>query len=197
MDSILKGNYESIDDYLKVCAVIKFWSSLVLLRDVELNSLLESFNVLNRLNDFLSIKGREEIIIHSLTFIGNLGSHKAGLEIILNHKLLLDSFSRLYQVATNHLKSASMQTLSCVLERDSLDPQDSLLCKTFYESFPSCINDIQHYWKNPFDEMRYSAYALLKGIVSHPWGIPIIANHSIFGLMLDRSTETSLIGMVI
>lgn len=196
LQSILNGNYESVDDYLKVCAVIKFWSSLVL-TDVELDFFLESFKVLDRMNEFLQGKGREEILVHTLSMIGNLGSHKAGLEVILKHPSVFDTFATFYQEATNQIKSASMQALSCLIDREFPDENDSKQCKRVYESFPSCMNDVQQYWKSPFDEMRYNAYAIVKGIASHSWGVSVIANHEIFFRLIDRSTESTLNGKVI
>jgi hypothetical protein len=195
LHSILNGNSESVDDYLKVCAVIKFWSSFVL-TTVELDFFLETFKVLDRMNEFLQGKGRDEILIHTMSMIGNLGSHKAGLEVILKHASVFDTFVTFYQEATNQMKSAAMQALSCLIDREFPDANDSQLCKRVYESIPSCLNDVQHYWKSPFDEMRYNAYAILKGIASHSWGVSVIANHEIFFRLIDRSTESTLIGKV-
>ncbi len=197
LNSILNGNLESIDDYLKVCAVIKFWSSLVLCKNVELDLLLGKFKVLDRMLEFLKIKGREEILIHTLTMIGNLGSHKAGLEMIVKHDSILDTFATFYKEASNHMKLASMEALSCFIDREVPDADDSQLCEKVYAYFPSCIHDVQHYWKSPFDEMRYNAYAVLKGIASHSWGVSVIANHEIFVMLLDRSTDSTLNGKVI
>ena len=196
LNTIFQGDCHSTDDYLKVCAVIKFWSSLVLLKNVDLNSILSSFQILDRLNEIFC-SGREELKIHSITMLGNLGSHNVGLEIILKHSLILDTFANVYKESTNQLKSTCMQSLSCLLDRESpLELDDSTRCKIVYDLFLTCLHDIQNYWNSPFDEMRYNAYALLKGIVSHPWGIPIIANNELFYLLINRSTESNLIGKV-
>lgn len=188
---------KDIEKQLMVHGIIKFIAQLADVRMANFESLQTQFGVLELLEKIYNDcdNSTKEIII---TTVGNIGSTYEGLNILYHQNKLLFTIIDSYPTISGELKIALLQNLSCLLTICKLSEDVESMTQDIYNKVkgrPSFLKELIKIAGQIFEESRIAAYAVIKGIAVHEWGLKELDNSPEFiNFITDRSLESSKLG---
>ncbi|KAF7725811.1 hypothetical protein EC973_009234 [Apophysomyces ossiformis] len=182
---------------LTKCAVLKFFGKLGEDKDVNFESIEASCHLLVRLQHCLD-SANKEILVTSIASIGLIGSHANGLRLI-HGSPLKNLLPGLYRSATSDVKCVVLQSLSKLIAvRDQADTAVDQMTRDIYQELdgrPTTLQSLTRTAKDPSEETRTAAFALMQAIATHIWGCQDMAqSDELINYLLDRTTEHTLQG---
>ncbi|KAL6590755.1 26S proteasome non-ATPase regulatory subunit 5 [Neocallimastix sp. 'constans'] len=186
-----------IEDKLFLHSIIKFFSSLAdfnmkSFKDIQNKyDLLSLFEMQFNKND-LSTK---EIIIIT---VGSIGSTYEGLILLNEQHTLLQTILDYYPSLSGNLKIIYLQNLSCILTICKLSEEVEKITQSIYQGIhgkPNTLKELIQIANQVFEDARIAAYAVIKGIAVHNWGLKELDNSTEFiKFILDRGQEPNRLG---
>jgi len=187
----------NIEDKLFLHGIIKFFTSLA-----DIN--MKSFTDIQQKYDILSLFemqfnkndiSTKEIIIIT---IGSIGSTYEGLILLHQQNTLLQTMLDYYPSLSGNLKIVYLQNLSCILTICKLSDEVENITQKIYNGIhgkPTTLKELIQIGNQVFDDSRIAAYAVIKGIAVHNWGLKELDNSPEFiKFILDRSQESNRLG---
>ncbi|RKO84522.1 26S proteasome non-ATPase regulatory subunit 5, partial [Blyttiomyces helicus] len=213
---------DDIDTVLTVCAAVKFFGRFAVTQmpigspqppsyqPALLASLSGSYNVLPGICTLLE-SDRVELREEALIAVGNLGSTPTGLRLLDSEAALLNGFVDAFRAAAGPLRVSGFRSLACFLAAssvslllarslcsDSPDDDVSSITERVYRELggrTAFLKELMQHAKSAFEENRIAAYAVIKGLALHPWGVTEMASSAEFiSFLLDRAMDPSRIG---
>ncbi|KAI8370415.1 26S proteasome non-ATPase regulatory subunit 5 [Radiomyces spectabilis] len=183
---------------LTKCAVLKFFGKLGEQPDVSFEPIASQYHLLNRLQRCLDSQ-HKEVAIAAIASIGLIGSHVNGLRLIYTNPLMNTVLEGCHS-STGDVKTVYLQTLSKMLAvtDDSSNNSPSVaqmtldMFKRMSGSNTPSLSLLISTAKQPVEETKIAAFAVLQSVASHTWGRQEMAQSREFlGYILDRATEHS------
>ncbi|CAO3592515.1 unnamed protein product [Absidia cylindrospora] len=201
-DTLDIDNDQDVAVALTKCAVLKFFGSLGHNKEVDFSTIQQQYHVLERLEKCLD-SSNKEIQTVALASVGLIGSHLTGLRLMQNAHTLLVKFYQISRTASGDTRATVLQSLSKLIGiSDSEGQLDDVEQRTLsvYRSIPGNENGVKNFIavvKQPVENIRIAAFALLESIASHQWGRQEISQcFEFLGYLLDRSNERTESGQM-
>ncbi|GAA5810808.1 hypothetical protein MFLAVUS_004235 [Mucor flavus] len=175
------------------CAVIKFFGTLGENKTGQFESMITKYDIFAKLEKCLE-SSNEEIVIVTISSLGLIGSHIAGLELISKQKSLLETYFDLLESSIGQVKGTFLLSLSKMI---SVKENEQLTLDLFnrIQGRPSTLNSLIKEAKQPEDSIRVASFALMQAIAYHAWGSQLMAQSNEFmKYILNRSTEYTELG---
>ncbi|KAG2237758.1 hypothetical protein INT48_009697 [Thamnidium elegans] len=136
------------------CAVIKFFGILGENKTGQFESMVTKYDIFSKLEKCLE-SSNEEIVIVTISSLGLIGSHIAGLELISKQQSLIETYFDLLESSIGHVKENEQLTLD-LFNR--------------IQGRPSTLNSLIKEAKQPEDSIRVASFALMQAVAYHAWG---------------------------
>ncbi|KAJ3057087.1 26S proteasome non-ATPase regulatory subunit 5 [Rhizophlyctis rosea] len=189
-------DFEDTSNVLTKCAVMKFFGDLAAFEPARFAEVQASLNVLALLDKQLD-SPRQELKDAALQTIGNVGSTPQGLKLLDSQNSLLASFTEVYGSAAGPTRTTAMLSLSALLVGGTGPAEASETARRIFQGLGG-TNELQRLIQNgksAFDESRFAAYAVLKGLAVLPWGLQEFnASSEFVNFITDRGLEKRLTG---
>ncbi|KAI7891989.1 26S proteasome non-ATPase regulatory subunit 5 [Mucor mucedo] len=174
------------------CAVIKFFGNLGENKTIQFEPMSVKYHILERLEKCLD-STETEILMVTVSSVGLIGSHLAGLEQISNQQSLLEKFFEIYESSVGPIKGVFLQSLSKLISvRGDNEHVEKLTLDIFkrIQGRPSTLTSLIKEAKQPEESVRVASFALMQAIAYHAWGSQLMAQSNEFmNYILNRSTE--------
>ncbi|CEG70950.1 hypothetical protein RMATCC62417_06760 [Rhizopus microsporus] len=173
------------------CSIIKFIGNLGENTQVSFKQLSEQYGILDKMERIMDTDN-DEILIVTISSIGLIGSHLAGLDLLLsNNPTIISKLFNHYHSSIGPVKAVILQTLSKLIgvRDEPMNESDKLTLMVFkqYHGFPTRLIAEA---KQPDDDIRTACFALMQSIAFHQWGLEYMSQSNEFmQYILDRTTE--------
>ncbi|CDS11276.1 hypothetical protein LRAMOSA03539 [Lichtheimia ramosa] len=175
--------------------ILKFFGKLGENQAIQFEPIQSKYQVFDKLQQCLDDTNKE-ILTVAIAVVGLIGSHAAGLALLLNSPLM-SKFMEGYQASSGEIKAVYIQSLSKLIGISG-DPAVEQMTRQIYQTIngaPSTLESLMQTATQPLEEVRVPTFALMQAIASHSWGQQEMARAPAFlGYLLDRSTEYTPLG---
>ncbi|KAJ8663739.1 hypothetical protein O0I10_000012 [Lichtheimia ornata] len=191
------GNSETNDTItiLVKSLILKFFGKLGENEAIQFEPIQSKYQVFDKLQQCLDDTNKE-ILTVAIAVVGLIGSHAAGLALLLDSPLM-SKFMEGYQASSGDVKAVYIQSLSKFIGISG-DPAVEQMTRQVYQTIngaPSTLESLMQTATQPLEEIRVPIFALMQAIASHTWGREEMARAPTFlGYLLDRSTEHTPLG---
>jgi len=135
----------------------------------------------------------------AISLIGALGSTVPGISALLSNKPLLKEWFEymgstvaLYRLSLLH---ALAELLTCPDHELTLEVYKIEDCGWDGKSSGEVMQSLTKYLDQPFNELRYAVFSVIKSLVLHPWGVKsVFALPTFIGFLVNRNSETTKVG---
>ncbi|KAI7883270.1 hypothetical protein K492DRAFT_144143 [Lichtheimia hyalospora FSU 10163] len=176
--------------------ILKFFGKLGENQAIQFEPIQCKYQVFDKLQQCLDDTNKE-ILTVAIAVVGLIGSHAAGLAMLLDSPLM-NKFMEGYQASTGDIKAVYIQSLSKFIGISGGDPAVEQMTRQVYQTIngaPSTLENLMQTATQPLEEVRVPTFALMQAIASHSWGQQEMARAPAFlGYLLDRSTEHTPLG---
>ncbi|KAI9244622.1 26S proteasome non-ATPase regulatory subunit 5 [Sporodiniella umbellata] len=196
MTALLRDTNEDITVSLIKCSLIKFIGNLGENSQVPFQRLSSQYGILDSFKLCLDSNNEEEMIA-TISSVGLIGSHLAGLTS-LSDSGLIDIVADLYPSSIGPTKAVLLQTLSkWIGVRQEPEDECNNLTKHIFKKWSGFPEKVLKDARQPDDSIRFASLALIQSIAYHSWGIEYISQSGVFiQYLLDRSTERAQQGQM-
>ncbi|KAI8929882.1 26S proteasome non-ATPase regulatory subunit 5 [Entophlyctis helioformis] len=200
LDQLFKVLQRSVDQTdvtqrLEVCAAIKFWGFLLFHQPSHADEIQNKFDLLGALQPFLE-DSHEDVKDVILVAVSNFGSTLDGLRILYKQRILLDTVLDKYKRSVGDVRVSVLRAVSCLVSVESRGQhaeETERMTRYIYDHLngdrgqKAIVKDLVHNSKSSIEELAIAAYAVLDGILSHAWGMDVLAGSlDLTDLLIER-----------